>query len=131
MHSILLLLIQVLHTLFILFVILAPISNNNYILFLHSIMVPFLWLHWCTNSNVCALTVVEKLVRKKLYNDEDDEECFTCKLIEPVYDVHKNYEAYCIFIYVFAFLLWTVSVYKLTRKYKNGEIKSFFDLLKY
>lgn len=131
MHQAILYFIQILHIIFILFIIIAPFTNNNYILFLHSILIPFLWLHWCTNSNVCALTLVEKMIRKKLYNSDDTEECFTCQLIEPVYDVSKNYEAYCTFIYGFTFVLWLISVYKLTAKYKRGEITSFYDLLKF
>src|SRR4029079_19804711 len=100
--EILLKFITLIHILFVLFIVLAPFSNSNYILILHFIFVPFMILHWILNDNTCVLTIIERNLRKKMYGEEqyDDEDCFTCRLIELVYDFKKNYETFSKFIYI-------------------------------
>jgi hypothetical protein len=112
MNETVLKLIQITHLLLILFVIITPFTNNVTLLMLHVIIIPFLYGHWITNSNKCALTMMEKDLRKKLYGTINENDCFTCQLITPVYDFNKNYDNMSNFIYFMAFFLWVVSIYK-------------------
>jgi len=126
---ILLYLIQLIHLLFVAFVIITPFTNSNYFLLLHVILVPFMYIHWVANNNICGLTVIEQYIRKEIYGVVNPDECFTCQLITPVYDVHKNYEGFSNFIYIATLILWCISVAKLYMKYRNKEITTFLDLM--
>jgi hypothetical protein len=124
-------LITILHLIVVLFVVLAPFSNSNYLLFMHAIIVPFIIMHWVLNNNTCSLTLAEKYIRETTYGCETKyEDCFMYKLIAPIYDFNKNHEGYAAFTYVFAISLWSVSVYNLNNKWENGEIRNFRDLTK-
>lgn len=116
------------HLFIILFIILAPFSNSNYILFLHSIIIPLIVMHWILNNDVCSLTLMEKKIREKLYGKQNISKCFTCKIIEPVYNFKDNHKKYDKLLYVVVSILWIISIYKLYYKYKIGEIKSIVDL---
>lgn len=129
MWDILLNTITYLHLLFVGFIVAIPFTNSNYFLLLHAILVPFIVFHWILNDNTCILTVIEKKIRKNYLNKADDEECVTCKLIEPVYDFKKNYSKFSAIIYTITILLWLISVSRLLYKYKTGQISSFQDLL--
>ena len=120
--------ITFLHIIFVLFVVITPFTNSNYLLFLHFIFVPFLMLHWLLNDNTCILTIIERNLRKAIYGKVDEEDCITCRLIEPVYDFRKNYETFSTIIYVITFLLWTITAGKLYYKYHTGSINSLRDL---
>lgn len=127
----LLYLINIIHLLYLLFIIIVPFTNSNYLLLLHSIIVPFMVLHWITNNNTCSLTIAEHYIRKELYGgDVDKNECFTSKLIEPIYDFTQNYEQFSNYIYIITILLWCLSTGKLVYKYHIGEIKGIVDLMK-
>ena len=130
MQELILKLITLVHIMFILFVIIAPFTNSNYILLLHAIFVPFMMLHWLLNDNTCVLTIIERNLRKQIQGEDnyDENDCFTCKLIEPIYDFNKNYETFSKFIYIFTIILWSISVGKLYCKYKSGDIGSFKQL---
>lgn len=130
MLDILLNLISLIHVIFVLFVILAPFSNINYFLMLHVIFVPFVMLHWIYNDNTCVLTVMERNLRKQIYGKVDEEDCITCRLIEPVYDFRKNYATFSTIIYIITITLWLISVCTLAYKYKTGEITNYVDLFK-
>lgn len=130
MDIIFLRLIQVLHIIFILFVMLAPFVNSNYFLTLHAIFIPFMISHWICNDNTCCLTLVERNIKKRLDPNYTDNDCFTCQLIEPVYDFKKNYKEYTVMIYTITILLWMVSVSKLYNRYKSGSITKYKDFLK-
>lgn len=120
--DILLKLITILHIIFILFVIITPFTSSNYFLLIHTIFIPFLIFHWVLNDNTCILTIIEKKLRKDITGkDNVDDDCFTCKLVEPVYDFRKNYAAFTVIIYASVLLLWSISAYKLYSKYQNGE----------
>lgn len=124
-------LITVLHIIVVLFIILAPFSNSNYLLFLHAVFVPFIIFHWLINNNTCSLTIAEKYIREQTYGVKADvNDCFSYKFIAPIYDFNKNYKEYSAFTYMTTILLWAISVYNLSYKYKNGEINKFHDLLK-
>ena len=132
MDEYLLNLIVILHFIFILFVVITPFVGNNYFLILHSIIVPFMMLHWYLNDNTCALTGMEMQLRKKIYNEEPNpHECFTFKLIAPVYDFNKNYSDFSIFLYIITLSLWFLSLYKLRKNYTDGKLSSIMDLVRY
>jgi hypothetical protein len=117
------------HILLVCFAVLSPFINSNYILFTHAMIMPFIVVHWLVNNNICALTMAEKKIREKLYGKETSEQdCFTCKIIDPVYDFKNNYEELSHFIYGIVLTLWSISLFRLYCRYKNGEIKCFSDL---
>jgi Protein of Unknown function (DUF2784) len=126
--DILLKIITFLHIIFVLFVVLTPFTNSNYLLFIHSIFIPFMIIHWICNDNTCVLTIVERKLRKEIYGTNNDDDCITCKLIEPVYDFRKNYQGFTILIYAITISLWMMSSGKLYCKYHDGEIKAIRDL---
>ena len=129
MKDILLKIITLLHVLFVIFVVVTPFINSNYFLFIHSIFIPFLILHWICNDNTCVLTIIERKLRKEINKtDNVDDDCITCKLIEPVYDFRKNYKTFTILIYGITLSLWSISVGRLIYKYNNNSISEFKDL---
>lgn len=125
----LVILINIIHLIVIMFVLAAPFSNSNYLLLLHTIVVPFILLHWLMNNNTCCLTITEKYIREKntgtIINDDD---CFTYKLIAPIYDFNKDNQSFSTFIYLTTITLWFISVYNLSDKICSGQIKSLSDL---
>jgi hypothetical protein len=126
-----LVLITVLHLIIVLFIIITPFTNSNYLLLLYVITVPFIILHWVMNNNTCSLTVAEKFIRQKTYGVLlNDDECFTYNLIAPIYDFNKNYETFSNFIYLSTFTLLSIASYKLFYKIYNGEIKNIADFSK-
>ena len=126
-----LVLITVLHLIIVLFIIITPFTNSNYLLLLYVITVPFIILHWVMNNNTCSLTVAEKFIRQKTYGVLlNDDECFTYNLIAPIYDFNKNYETFSNFIYLSTFSLLSIACYKLFNKIYNGEIKNIADFSK-
>lgn len=126
--DILLKLITLLHVLFVLFVVVTPFTNSNYFLLIHLIFIPFLLIHWICNDNTCILTIIERKLRKEIYGEVDEDDCITCRLIEPVYDFRKNYRTFSIIIYTITILLWLISAGKLYYGYHTGEIKGIKDL---
>jgi hypothetical protein len=130
MNEIILKLIVFIHIMYILFVVITPFVNYNYFLLLHFICVPFMMLHWLCNDNTCALTIIERNIKKKLNKDYTDDDCFTCKLIEPVYDFKKNNSNYQVFIYGITIFLWLITTCKLYSKYQTGDISQFQDLFR-
>lgn len=129
LNEILLNIIIILHLIYICFIVITPFTNSNYFLLLHSIFVPFMLLHWIMNENICVLTLLEKNIRKKIYGKiPDSSDCFTCQLIEPVFDLKKNCENYSTLLYGVSIGLWIISVSKLYYKYKQGEITEIRDL---
>ena len=124
-------LITMLHLLFIILVVVIPFTNSTYLLLVYVTVIPFVVFHWLVNDNTCFLTMMEKNIRQKLYGEvPNSAECFTARIIEPVYDFKKNYESMSTFIYLVTFVLWGVAVYKLVRKYCTGEIRGFKDLFR-
>jgi hypothetical protein len=127
-------LITVLHILFMIFILITPFMNSNYFILLHLITIPFLILHWICNDNTCILTIIERNLRKKLNKDKTKEEinddCFTCKLIEPVYDFNKNRRTLDILIYVVVISVWLISLSIMIMKYNNNEISTWRDLFR-
>lgn len=120
-------LISMIHIMLILFILLAPFSSSNYILFLNVMIVPFIILHWALNSNECCLTALEHYFRKNSYNN-NQKDGFMHELITPVYDFKKNNVDFEKIIYIVAIISWLITVGHLYYNYKDGKIKSFTDL---
>ncbi len=131
MNEFILKLITLIHILVILFIVIVPFTSSTYLLLLHVIVVPFIMLHWLINDNTCVLTIIEKNMREKMYGEAKTEDCFTCRLIEPIYDFKNDYSSFSTIIYIVTFALWAISVYKLYSKYSSGEISSMKDLFKF
>lgn len=123
-----LLVVSVLHLILMLCVILVPFSDMNYLLLLHLICTPFMMLHWLVNENICFLSLVEKKLRKELYGEINDDYCFSCKLVEPVYDFKKNNEQFSTIIYGVTLFLWFITIIRFGNKINTGEISSYRDI---
>ena len=97
---------------------------------LHSIFIPFLLVHWVFNDNTCAITTVEKIIKKSIKKEKYDKErdCLTCKLINPVFDFRKNNMSQSNFIYTVTIVLWIITIISLKKKIDTGEIAGWMDL---
>lgn len=125
----LVILINIIHLIVIIFVLAAPFSNSNYLMLLHTIIIPFIILHWLLNNNTCCLTVAEKYIREKNTGTTVKEgDCFTYQLVAPIYDFNKDHQSFSTFIYILTISLWFVSVYNLSNKYCTKQINSINDL---
>lgn len=112
------------------FVLIVPFSDSNYLLFMYSIVVPFIILHWILNNNMCCLTVAENYIRHITNGTKINiKDSFTYKLIAPIYDFNKNHQNFSIFIYMLTILLWSIAMGNLTNKYLTGEIKTINDII--
>ena len=122
-------LISVLHILVVLFVILIPFSDNDALMFLHVMVVPFILAHWIMNNNKCCLSVAENEVRKMTNGTKSStKDTFVYQFIAPIYDFNKNYEQYSAFIYGVTILLWLTSAYNLNNNFNSGKITKVDDL---
>lgn len=136
MKELLLKMITFAHVLFVIFVTTTPLTNSNYFLLLHAIVIPFLMVHWIFNDNTCVLTIIERKLRKEInkkngvIDESVEDDCITCRLIEPIYDFKKNYKTFSSIIYFITISLWLTSVIKLVCKYKYGQILTWKDLFK-
>ncbi len=131
MNNILLNLILICHFLVVCFVVLVPFFGGNYLLLLHLILVPFIIFHWLLNDNTCVLSTIETKIREKMNGGipVNRNECFTCGLIDPIYDFRSNYDTHSNMIYLITILLWFVSLGKLYSRCKSGEVASFYDIV--
>lgn len=113
----------VIHIIIIILILYIPIfSNSNYFIFVCSVLLPFIELHWIFNNNVCCLTEIEKKIR-----GIDDNESFINKIISPIYNFPKNKSFNFIYYIIINFLI-SICICKLINKYKNNEINNFWDL---
>lgn len=121
--------IMLCHFLVVCFVVGVPFFGNNYLLLMHSICVPFMMVHWLLNDNTCALSMMEVEIRKRLGHDISKKDCFTCQLINPIYDFKATYEDWTMTIYSVTTFLWFVSLYRLYCAYESGELRDINDLV--
>lgn len=103
-------LIRIIHYLVVAFFVIVPFTNDQRLLSVHFIGVPFLILHWLTNQSTCALTEMEKFLTGKV----DDGETFIGKIVGPVYKF-QSLESADTFVWVVLVLLWLFTLYKLKR----------------
>ena len=75
----------VLHILFVLWALIVPFTNNEPMLVLHMITMPFLWLHWWIHDDTCALTLAERYLR-----GVECKESFFHNLVSPVYKIEDQ-----------------------------------------
>lgn len=129
LDQILLNLIMFFHFLIVCLVIGVPFFGNNYFLLMHAICVPFMMSHWIMNDNTCVLSMMEMQLRKKLNLPVDKKECFTCQLIDPIYDFKANNEKWTEYIYIITTGFWLITLYKLYTMYERCEIQTMHDLL--
>ena len=79
-------------------------------------------------SNICCLTLTEKVIMKKIFkNNYNDENCISCKIIDPIYAIPNNYNDYMSIIYIILITLWIIAIYRLHNMYKNGTLHKYFN----
>ena len=114
MNQVIFYIILLCHFLLVAFVIVIPFCNVKSLLLLHAIIVPFIIFHWITNNNTCALTIMEHKIREYIAGHAIPQtECFTRRLINPVYDFASDNSDYSYIIYTVTICLWCISVVKL------------------
>lgn len=108
-------LINIIHLLVILFIVIIPFTSYTSLILIHSVIVPFIMVHWFLNNDNCAITEAERHIRFRLngnipvnYND-----CFSYKLISPVYNFISYNPNYSDLSWGIISTLWILSLYKL------------------
>lgn len=96
---------------------LLPFTNDQRTLEFYSIMIPFLFLHWTTNDDTCALTVAEQWVTGK-----EKQETFFGRVMGGIYhmpedDASKFFKGLMFFLWLFV-------------QYRLGRLDVFVDDLK-
>ena len=131
MNQFILYLINIFHVIIILFVVLSPFLNINFLLLLHAVVFPFIMLHWMANDNNCILTLIEKKIRMEISGTlPKNSDCFTCILIEPIYDFKSKNQSSSKFIYIGTILLLLITLFRIGYKFKTGQIRYFTDFYK-
>jgi len=111
--------IFILHLFLVIFILTAPLMDNEGILMMHAITIPFILLHWAANDNTCCLTVTESYFRKGVSKND----LFFHRLVGPVYEPRHD-----TFILVGMLTLLGISLYKI---YKRKErIEAIFKMMK-
>ena len=113
--------IWILHMLLVVWVIVTPFTQNEPMLVLHLIMMPFLWFHWCVNDDTCALTLLEQKLRG-LSPEECKEKSFFFNLVSPVYKIQDN-EVRTV-AWIASVTLWLVTLSKVLKR--PAMIKDMF-----
>ena len=131
-NDIILFLINIIHILVIIFVVIAPFTNSNLFLLLHSIVVPFIMIHWILNNDTCAITLMEKYVRIQMNGGDyvDDKDCISYKVIGPIYNFMNEHVDYSRWTWIMTSMLWFVTLYKLRVKYINDDLPEIKNLIK-
>jgi len=120
--------IRFVHYLVVAFFLLAPFTNDQRILTMHLIGVPFLMLHWITNQSTCALTEIEKYLSGK----EFDEETFIGSIVAPVYKF-QSLENLDIILWLTLIFLWVYTLHKVRRdnfSHLRDVFNQFLSVLK-
>ena len=111
------------HIIIILLIFIIPFVNSNYLLFSYCLIIPLIEFHWLFNNDTCALTELEKYLR----NDKDKNNCFTQKIIGPIFKFNNN-KYFSLYCYIILNILFSIAFSKLIYKINIGEINNFFDL---
>ena len=107
MDEVSLIIIRIIHIILILMTLLIPFFGNTMLRTMYFISIPFLFIHWITNNDVCVLSIIEKIVRGL----DDNENCFMCNLLSPVFKINHLSMSYI--MYIVTFLLWVLNSYYL------------------
>lgn len=105
------------HTLFLLWILVVPFTNDKRQLQFYSMTVPFLFYHWSVNDDTCALTQAEVYM-----TGQNKDKTFMGRLVGPIYkmpDTAANNLTKTVF-----FLLWAFVQYRL------GHFDSFIEDLR-
>jgi len=92
--------VRVLHLLVIFFFIAAPFTHNCELIIMHAVLVPFLYFHWITNNDTCALTELEKF----MCNKKENLDTFIGSVVSPVYKIQNSD------VKILTLLLWVFSL---------------------
>jgi hypothetical protein len=98
-------LVRLLHIVLVIFVCVGPFVNDLHLLLLYLMVVPFIYLHWVTNNDTCALTLMECKLR-----GIEPGKSFIHSLVSPVYKFNEQHES--TFVWLATFALWLVAVYR-------------------
>src|SRR5210317_2670168 len=77
--------IFLLHTIFLLMILIIPFTNNRRNLEFYSMVIPFIFYHWSVNDDTCALTQAEMYVTGR-----DKEKTFMGRVVGPIYKMEEN-----------------------------------------
>jgi hypothetical protein len=109
MAWVLLWLIRLLHLLLVAFVLSGPFLTFLPVLLLYLVLIPFIVVHWVTNNDTCALTVMEAYLR-----GVPDRNTFFYNLVSPIYKLdHLNTPG---FYYVAVAVLYGVTLAQLVAR---------------
>lgn len=112
--------VRVFHTIVVIFILLAPFSNNPSFLILHITFSISLLAHWYANNNECSLTYIESKLRGL-----DRTKSFTHQFIAPLYDMSKTeWSRIC---YIVTIVLMCISIYYL---YNSEKVARTFQCWK-
>lgn len=96
------------HLVFLIAILVVPFTNNKLNLEFYSILIPFLFFHWSTNDDTCALTQAEIFL-----TGQNKEETFMHRVVSPIYKMEDN-QINNLTKSLF-FLLWGIVQYRLGR----------------
>ena len=116
--------IRAVHYFIVAFFLIAPFTNNQQLLSIHVMSVPFVMAHWITNQSTCALTELEKFLTNKI----EDEETFLGKIFSPVYKFQTPGQENAV-VWIVLSLLWLLSFYKI-RKDNYSHFRNTFTHLR-
>ena len=107
----------VLHVLFVLWALVVPFTQNEPMLVLHLMIMPFLWFHWWMSDDTCALTLMERHLR-----GVSSENSFFHNLVSPIYKI-KDEDMRTV-SWVVSVLLWLLTLSKVMQR--PGMIRDVF-----
>ena len=111
--------VRFIHAIFMVFILIAPFTNFELLLSYHFIIIPFLWMHWITNNDICALTFIESKI-----TGEDMDSTYMASIINPIYQI-KNRD-----FYIITAVLFVITTYRLYSKYNFGLLRLSFNEVK-
>jgi hypothetical protein len=97
--------VRLVHVAFVAWMVWAPFSNNDAMLVLHAMVCPFLFLHWATSSDGCALTIIEAKLRGVPLR-----ESFVHGIVAPIYVIPDHAVRRTVFVATLG--LWAVTLSK-------------------
>lgn len=97
--------VRLLHSIFVLFILIGPfILNKKEDLLLYIIVSLFMMIHWIVSNDTCLLTVIEQCITGR-----KSDETFIGKIVKPVYNISNNQ------IKIISILLVLVAIVKYIR----------------
>jgi hypothetical protein len=98
--------VRIVHILVILGALVIPFTNDPYWLQLYVIAIPFLWLHWITNDDTCALTLLESSLR-----GISNKDTFMHSLLSPIYKFQDQHAERRLW-WIASYFLWAYATTK-------------------